>query len=165
MFYHAERYDVVGKEVFKSKGKYYATDLGVKSLLVNANELRNISAPLENVVYFELLRRGYSIFVGSYRDKEIDFIAIKGDGVEYFQVSQTVMAKETYGCETRSLKGLKNNYGKTVLTLDRFGLGNDDGIVVVNLIDWLLGYNGISQIKLLRKRGEHDIRAEIHLTQ
>ena len=138
LFYHAERYDVVGKKVFRSKGKYYATDLGARGLLVNANELRDISAPLENVVYFELLRRGYSVFVGSYRDKEIDFAAIRGDDVRYFQVSQTVMAKETYDREIRPLKALSDNYEKTVLTLDRFGLGNDDGITVVNLIDWLL---------------------------
>ena len=139
LFYHAERCDVVGRKVFRSKGKYYATDLGVRGLLVNANELRDISAPLENVVYFELLRRGYSVFVGSYRDKEIDFTAIRGDDVRYFQVSQTVMAKETYDREIGPLKALSDNYEKTVLTLDRFGLGNDNGVMVVNLIDWLLG--------------------------
>lgn len=93
---------------------------------------------MKNMVYFELLRRGYSVFVGGYRDKEIDFTAIRGDDVRYFQVSQTFMAKETYDREIRPLKALDDNYEKTVLTLDRFGLGNDDEITVVNLIDWSL---------------------------
>ncbi len=139
LFYHAERYDIVGKKVLKSKGKYYATDLGARNILVNANELRDISAPLENIVYFELLRRGYSVFVGSFRDKEIDFTAVKGDDVRYYQVSQTVMGEDTYDREVRTLKAVNDNYRKTVLTLDRFGLGNDNGIMIVNLVDWLLG--------------------------
>lgn len=137
LFYHAERYDVVGKKVFTSKGKYYATDLGMRSVLVNANELIDISAPLENVVYFELLRRGYRVFVGSFRDQEIDFTAIRKDEVKYYQVSKTVMAESTYNREMSPLKAIRDNYEKTVLTMDRFGLGNDNGIKVVNVIDWL----------------------------
>lgn len=139
LFYHADRYDIVGRKVFSSKGKYYATDLGMRSILVNANELIDISAPLENVVYFELLRRGYRVFVGSFRDQEVDFTAIKGDTVEYYQVSKTVLADSTYGREMDPLKSVRDNYEKTVLTMDRFGLGNDEGVKVVNVIDWLLG--------------------------
>lgn len=138
LFYHADRYDVVGKKVFSSKGKYYATDLGMRSILVNANELRDVSAPLENVVYFELLRRGYRVFVGSFRDKEVDFTAIKGDEVQYYQVSKTVMDDDTYSREIDPLQSVNDNYEKTILTLDRFGLGNDNGIKIVNVIDWLL---------------------------
>lgn len=139
LFYHADRYDIVGKNVFTSKGKYYATDLGMRSILVNANELRDISAPLENVVYFELLRRGYRVFVGSFRDQEVDFTAIKGDEVRYFQVSKTVMDDETYDREIGPLKSVPDNYEKTILTMDRFGLGNDEGVRIVNVTDWLLG--------------------------
>lgn len=138
LFYHADRYDVVGKKVFSSKGKYYATDLGMRSILVNANELRDVSAPLENVVYFELLRRGYRVFVGSFRDREVDFTAIKGDEVNYYQVSKTVMDDDTYTREIDPLQSVNDNYDKTILTLDRFGLGNDNGIKIVNVIDWLL---------------------------
>lgn len=138
LFYHADRYDVVGKKVFSSKGKYYATDLGMRSILVNANELRDVSAPLENVVYFELLRRGYRVFVGSFRDQEVDFTAIKGDEVNYYQVSKTVMDDDTYSREIDPLQSVNDNYDKTILTLDRFGLGNDNGIKIVNVIDWLL---------------------------
>lgn len=65
----------------------------MRNILVNANELRDPSAPLENIVYFELLRRGYRVFVGSFRDQEVDFTAVKGDTVEYYQVSQTVLAE------------------------------------------------------------------------
>ncbi len=139
LFSHAERYDIVGKNVFRSKGKYYATDTGMRNLLVNANELRDISAVLENVVYFELLRRGYKVFVGSFRDQEIDFTAIRVDDVRYYQVSQTVTAEETYSREIRPLKAVNDSYMKTILTLDRIGLGNDSGIRVVNLLDWLTG--------------------------
>ena len=138
LFYHADRYDVVGKKVFSSKGKYYATDLGMRSILVNANELRDVSAPLENVVYFELLRRGYRVFVGSFRDQEVDFTAIRGDEVKYYQVSKTVMDDDTYSREIDPLQSVNDNYDKTILTLDRFGLGNDNGIKIVNVIDWLL---------------------------
>ncbi len=139
LFYHAERYDIVGKNVFKSKGKYYATDTGMRSIMVNANELRDISAPLENIVYLELLRRGYGVFVGSFRDQEIDFTAIREDDVRYYQVSQTVMAEDTYAREIGPMKAVDDNYRKTILTLDEFGLGDDGGIRIVNLIDWLMG--------------------------
>ena len=139
LFYHAERYDTVGKKIFNSKGKYYATDLGMRTLLVTPNELRDISTSLENIVYFELLRRGYKVFVGSFRDQEIDFTAISVDKVRYYQVSQTVAASETYSREIRPLKALTDNYQKIILTLDTFGLGDDEGIRIVNLIDWLMG--------------------------
>ncbi len=139
LFYHVERYDIVGKNVFRSKGKYYATDTGMRNLLVNANGLRDISAPLENIVFFELLRRGWRVFVGSYRDKEVDFIAIREDEIRYYQVSQTIMAEETYSREIGPLKAIGDNYPKTILTMDRFGLGNDSGIRTINLIDWLMG--------------------------
>ena len=138
LFYHAERYDIVGKNAFRSKGKYYATDTGMRNLLVNANELRDISAPLENIVFFELLRRGWRVFVGSYRDKEVDFTAIREDEIRYYQVSQTIMAEETYSREIGPLKAIGDNYPKTILTMDRFGLGNDSGIRTINLIDWLM---------------------------
>jgi len=138
LFYHAERFDISGKKIFSSKGKYYATDLGMRNILVNANELIDISAPLENVVYFELLRRGYRVFVGSFRDQEVDFTAIKEEEVKYYQVSKTVMADSTYAREIGPLKSVKDNYEKTVLTMDKFGLGNDEGAKIVNIIDWLL---------------------------
>lgn len=138
LFHHADRYDVAGKKILTSKGKYYVTDLGMRNILVNANELRDISAPLENIVFFELLRRGYKVFVGSFRDKEIDFTAIKMDEVKYYQVSQSVMTEDTYAREVRPLRSIADNYEKIILTMDRFGLGNDNGVKVINVIDWLI---------------------------
>ena len=138
LFYHADKYDIVGKKYLKSKGKYYATDLGMRYMILNPSSLVDLSKPLENAVYFELLRRGFKVSVGSYMDSEIDFTAMKGNLIEYYQVSQTIMAKETYSREMRPLKSVTDNYEKTILTMDRFGLGNDDGIKIVNVADWFL---------------------------
>ena len=139
LFHHAERYDIVGKKILKTNGKYYASDLGLRNMILGNHNVRDMSRPLENVVYLELLRRGYDVKVGSYRDWEVDFTATNHDGTEYFQVCQTVMSDDTYDREIRSLNALRDNHPKTILTLDRFGLGSDNGIRVVNVIDWLLG--------------------------
>jgi len=139
LFYHADRYDIVGKRYLSSKGKYYATDLGMRSMLLNPRDLVDTSRPLENVVYFELLRRGYKVAVGSYRDSEIDFTAMDADGVTYYQVTQTMLSEETRARELRPLGRIADNYRKIVLTTDRIGLGSYDGIDVVNIVDWLCG--------------------------
>ena len=138
LFYHADKYDVVGKKYLKSKGKYYATDLGMRHMILNPGSVVDLSKPLENIVYFELLRRGFKVSVGSYMDSEIDFTAMKTDLIEYYQVSQTIIAEETYSREIKPLKSVTDNFEKTILTMDRFGLGNDNGIKIVNVIDWLL---------------------------
>ena len=139
LFHHAERYDIVGKRILKTNGKYYASDLGLRNMILDGHNARDISKPLENVVYLELLRRGYSVRVGSYHDWEVDFTATRYDETEYFQVCQTIMSEDTYDREFRSLNALKDNHPKTILTLDRFGLGSDNGIRIVNVMDWLLG--------------------------
>lgn len=138
LFYRSERYDMVGKKILKTNGKYYASDLGLRNTMLGRPSAGDIGRPLENVVYLELLRRGYTVRTGSYRDREVDFTATDSEGTEYFQVCQTIMAEGTYEREMRSLKSIKDNCPKTVLTLDRFGLGSDEGIKVVNVIDWLL---------------------------
>lgn len=138
LFYHADRYDIIGKKYLKSKGKYYATDLGMRYMTLNPGSLVDLSKPLENAVYFELLRRNYKVSVSSYVDSEIDFTAMKSETIKYYQVSQTMMAEETYSREMKPLKSVSDNYDKTILTMDKFGLGNDDGINIVNVIDWLL---------------------------
>ena len=138
LFYHCERYDIVGKNVLKTNGKYYASDLGMRNQSVAVANARDMSKPLENIVYMELLRRGYKVNVGCYKDSEVDFIALKGGRVEYFQVSQTIMEENTYQREIRPYRGIKDNFRKTILTMDRFGLGTDEGIEIVNVVDWLL---------------------------
>ncbi len=133
-----DRYDIVGRKLLSTNGKYYVTDLGMRKAVLNLSVGTDISRPLENIVYVELLRRGYDVRVGSYRDSEVDFLARRYDSVEYFQVSQTIMSYETRERELKPLMRPKDNYPKTILTLDRFGLGDENGIKVRNLIEWLL---------------------------
>ena len=137
LFYYAEKYDIVGKRILKTNGKFYASDLGMRNVILGGLT-RDISRPLENVVFLELLRRGYDVKVGSYRDQEVDFTANGPDGTEYYQICETMLSDETYRREVRPFKAIRDNRPKTVLTLDRFGLGDDEGIRIVNLIDWLL---------------------------
>lgn len=139
LFYRADRYDIVGKRYLASKGKYYATDLGMRHMLLNPGDQADTSRPLENAVFFELMRRGYKVSVGSYRDSEIDFTAMGPDEVLYFQVTQTMLSEETRDRELRPFRNVRDNYRKIVLTTDRLGLGSYEGIEVVNVIDWLCG--------------------------
>ena len=139
LFYHADKYDIVGRKYLSSKGKYYATDLGMRYLLLNSSELADLSRPLENAVFFELLRRGYKVSVGSYRDSEVDFTAKKADKIIYCQVTQTMLAEETKKREIKSLKKIPDDYHKIILTADRLGLGSYEGIDVINVIDWFCG--------------------------
>ncbi|MDD7479620.1 MAG: ATP-binding protein [Methanomassiliicoccales archaeon] len=141
LFYYAEKYDIVGKKILKTNGKFYASDLGMRNVIIGLGLARDISKPLENVVFMELLRRGYEVRIGSYRDWEVDFTAIGPDGVEYYQICETMLYDDTYKRESRPFKAIKDNCPKTILTLDKFGLGSDDGIKIVNLVDWLLDKN------------------------
>ena len=141
LFYYAEKYDIVGKKILKTNGKFYASDLGMRNVIIGLGLARDISKPLENVVFMELLRRGYEVRIGSDRDWEVDFTAIGPDGVEYYQICETMLSDDTYKRESRPFKAIKDNCPKTILTLDKFGLGSDDGIKIVNLVDWLLDKN------------------------
>lgn len=141
LFYYAEKYDIVGKKILKTNGKFYASDLGMRNVIIGLGLARDISKPLENVVFMELLRRGYEVRIGSYRDWEVDFTAIGPDGVEYYQICETMLSDDNYKRESRPFKAIKDNCPKTILTLDKFGLGSDDGIKIVNLVDWLLDKN------------------------
>lgn len=139
LFYHAEKYDIVGKKLLSTNGKYYASDLGMRYMALKGSGTDDLSRPLENAVYLELIRRGYTVRIGSYRDKEVDFTAVMGNDVEYYQVAMTVLSEETKKREFGSLEAIRDNFPKTVLTMDRFNLGNFGGIRVVNVIDWMLG--------------------------
>ena len=138
LFYHADKYDIIGKKMLSTNGKYYASDIGMRNMALAGMGTPDVGRSMENVVYLELLRRGYDVRIGSYRDMEIDFTAVKGEEVEYYQVSKTMLSDDTRDREMRPLKKVKDSFPKTVLTLDRFGLGTDDGIKTVNVIDWLL---------------------------
>lgn len=138
LFYEAEKYDIVGRKLLRTNGKFYASDLGLRYISLMGAGGTDISRPLENVVYLELLRRGYTVRVGSFRDWEVDFTALKGDRTEYYQVCLSMMSPDTRDRELRPLNGIRDNYSKTVLTMDRFGLGSENGVNIVNVIDWLL---------------------------
>lgn len=138
LVYYSEKYDIVGKKVLNTNGKYYVSDLGLRRIILKGAGGTDMSRPLENVVFMELIRRGYVVRVGSYYDKEVDFTAIKDNATEYYQVTLTMMSDDTREREFRSLRGIRDNNRKIILTLDRFGLGSDEGIDIVNVLDWLL---------------------------
>ena len=139
LFEYCERYDITGRKVLRSKGKYYATDLGMRRVMMRGAYTPDISKPLENIVFMELRRRYPVVRIGSYRDYEVDFMVSNSDVTEYYQVSQTIASDDTKKREFRPYEKIDDNFRKTILTLDRFGLGSYNGIDVVNVIDWLLG--------------------------
>jgi len=138
LFYKVDRYDVVGKKILNSHEKYYPVDTGLARTVLNRGFM-DISQPLENVVFLELLRRGYGVRVGSFRDKEVDFTVEKDGKVEYYQVCLTMIHDETFEREVRSLRSIKDNYPKTVLSLDSVVRDLPDGLIHENVVKWLLG--------------------------
>ena len=137
IFYPVERYDVVGRQLLKQNRKLYIVDLGLRRHLV-ARKNYDLGFSLENTVYLELLRRGYEVYVGKVGRTEVDFIARHGDEVHYYQVTASMTEQTTFDREIAPLKAISDNYPKAILTLDRFTLGNYDGIKVINAMDWLL---------------------------
>lgn len=137
IFYPVERYDVLGKQLLKKNQKMYIVDLGLRRHLL-ARQTYDLGFSLENIIYFELLRRGYSVNIGKVGVTEIDFVVRKNDNVMYYQVTASMTEESTFEREMAPLKSIRDNYPKTVITLDRFTLGNYEGIEVVNAVDWLL---------------------------
>lgn len=137
IFYPVERYDVLGKQLLKTNQKMYIVDLGIRRHLLPRKKY-DLGFSLENVVFLELLRRGYEVSIGKVGTTEIDFVARKNDNVYYYQVTASMVEESTFEREMATLRNINDNYPKTVITLDRFTLGNYEGIQVVNAIDWLL---------------------------
>jgi uncharacterized protein len=138
ILYAAPRYDIKGKELLTTNEKYYVVDLGLRNIATTYKHDTDLGHKLENVVYFELLRRGGKIYVGKHNDKEIDFVVQKPNNVrEYYQVAFTVNDEKTFKREISSFKDIKDNYPKYLLTLD-FDNANIDGIQKLNVVDWLL---------------------------
>lgn len=139
IIYEAKRYDANGKTYLKLLEKYYAADIGLRFLLLGqkANDVGHI---LENVVYLELIRRGYSVFVGKVDDTEIDFVAQNSQGNTYIQVYASVRDENTLKRELRPLQALNDNYPKILLTLDEDPDCDYNGIQKRNVLDWLLEY-------------------------
>lgn len=137
IIYRADRYDVKGKEVLKSLEKYYIADTGLKNTVVGYN-FENYGHSIENVVYLELLRRGYQVYVGKNNNKEIDFVAINKEETRYFQVCQIINDENTLNREIAAFKSTHDYYEKTIITTDKTYVSNINGIKIVNLIDFLL---------------------------
>lgn len=137
IIYKANRYDVKGKEVLKSLEKYYVTDTGLKNTIVGYN-LENYGHSIENVVFLELLRRGYKVYVGKCDNKEIDFVAIKKEETRYFQVTESLSDAKTQEREVVPFYSTNDFYEKTIITTDKTYATNVNGIKIVNLTDFLL---------------------------
>jgi uncharacterized protein len=138
ILYAAPRYDIKGKELLTTNEKYYLVDLGLRNITTTNNYDTDLGHKLENVVYFELFRRGGKVYVGKHNDKEIDFVVQKPNNErEYYQIAFTVNDEKTFTREISALKNIKDNYPKYLLTLD-FDNTSIDGIQKLNVIDWLL---------------------------
>jgi len=137
IFYPADRFDIVGKEILKSNKKWYIVDLGLRNHILPRKNY-DLGFSIENIVYFELLRRGYKVNIGKYANSEVDFVAQKNGVLTYYQVTADMTNEATFKREMTPLENIKDNYEKIVLTLDKFSVGNYEGIKVINLIDWLL---------------------------
>ena len=136
-FYEIKRFDIKGKDYLRTLGKYYIVDIGLRNYLLGFRN-RDSGHILENVVYFELLRRGYDVAIGKLGDYEIDFIASNANEKLYFQVTESMNSEAVRTRELAPLQKIKDNYEKIILSLDT-GLEKEfDGIKSVNVIDWLL---------------------------
>ena len=137
IFYSAERFDIVGKQTLKLNQKLYIVDLGIRNHLLPRRDY-DLGFSLENIIFLELLRRGYKVNIGKIGNAEVDFVAEKNSRLHYYQVTASLTDENTFKREITPLKNITDNYTKTILPLDRFTPGDYDGIEVVNAVDWLL---------------------------
>ena len=138
IFYEAKRFDIKGKEFLRTLGKYYIADIGLRNYLLGFRD-RDTGHVLENIVFFELLRRGYDVAIGKIDNSEIDFIATSANEKIYFQVTETMMSEDVRRRELTPLQKVRDNYEKIVLSLDPGLETSYEGIKSKNLIDWLIG--------------------------
>lgn len=138
VFYEIKRFDIKGKEYLKTLGKYYIVDMGLRNYLLGYRD-SDTGHILENIIYFELLRRGYDVAIGKIDHKEVDFVATKVNEKKYIQVTESMGAPETKERELQPLQKIADNYEKIVICMNT-GLQQDqDGIKIVNALDFLLG--------------------------
>ena len=136
-FYEIKRFDIKGKEYLRTLGKYYIVDIGLRNFLLGFRN-RDSGHAIENVVYFELLRRGYDVAIGKIDNQEVDFIATTADDKLYIQVTESMQSEDVRERELSPLQKIRDNYEKLVLSLEP-GLDTSyEGIKSLNLIDWLL---------------------------
>lgn len=137
ILYKVGRYDIKRKQRLSTGAKYYVSDIGMRYYLLGS-KTGDMGRVLENIVYLELRRRGYEIYVGKMGDAEVDFIAVGAEGEEYYQVSQSVMSADTLKRELASLEAIKDHNPKYLLTMDYVPLTSYNGIKQINIIEWLL---------------------------
>ena len=137
-FYEIKRFDIKGKEYLRTLGKYYIVDIGLRNSLLGFRD-RDRGHAIENVVYFELLRRGCDVAIGKIGSAEVDFIAATADDKKYIQVTESMLSEDVRSRELAPLRKIRDNYEKIVLSLDPGLDASYDGIKSINLIDWLLG--------------------------
>ena len=136
--YKAPRFNIKGKQLLTNLPKYYIVDIGMRNILIR-NKESDIGHIIENLAYLELMRRGYDVYVGDIDKGEVDFVAIKNNQTEYYQISATTLNPDTLARELAPLQSVQDNYPKYLLTLDElFGEANYNGIQKKNLIKWLL---------------------------
>ena len=135
--YRVPRYELKGKQLLKTQGKYYFIDNGLKNIIDGITSY-DTGSSYENLVYIELLRRGYEVYVGQYKNLEIDFIAIKPNEKIYYQVTRSMMDENIAEREKKSLLALKDNYRKVILTMDNVKNKQIEGIEIINIIDFLM---------------------------
>ena len=137
MLYQCKRYNIKGKQYLKTLDKYYAVDMGMRKVLLGSKAM-DAGHILENIVYLELLRRGYDVYIGKVDDLEVDFVAMDDKGMTYYQVSATVRDEKTLKRELASLQSINDHYPKILLTLDDDPEMEYAGIRKINALDWLL---------------------------
>lgn len=137
MLYQCKRYNIKGRQYLKTLDKYYAVDMGMRQVLLGSKAM-DAGHILENVVYLELLRRGYAVYIGKVDDLEVDFVAMDNKGMTYYQVSATVRDEKTLERELASLRSINDHYPKVLLTLDEDPEMEYAGIRKINALDWLL---------------------------
>lgn len=138
VIYEAKRYNIKGKQYLKTLEKYYVVDIGMRYMLLGSRST-DVGHILENVVYLELLRRGYDVYVGKVDEQEVDFVAMEQKRITYYQVAATVRDENTLKRELTPLQKIKDHYPKVILTLDEDPEADYDGIRRINALDWLLG--------------------------
>ena len=138
VIYQANRYNIKGKEYLKTLEKYYVVDIGLRYALLGKSSM-DVGHILENIVYLELLRRGYDVYVGKINDYEVDFVAMDGKTTIYYQVAASVRDESTLKRELSALQKIEDHYQKILLTLDEDPEFDYNGIRRINTLDWLIG--------------------------
>lgn len=136
-FYEIKRFDIKGKDYLRTLGKYYIVDIGLRNYLLGFRDI-DTGHMIENIVYFELLRRGYDVAIGKVGSREVDFIATKMDEKIYYQVTEEMSSEQTRERELAPLRAISDNYEKIILVLNSEGTRIQDGIKIVRLLDFLL---------------------------